>query len=138
MQDFGLPEPMLCMPEVMAKINTYADHADELNMMAQQKVNCMNEEQLNTYGTVYENVFAHHDSPTTYVSPFFIEGKPGRGKTFVLDALCCRLRSDGLIVLIVGTSALAATLYEGGRTAHNLFQLPVTEVWLSYIASEIT
>ena len=30
--------------------------------------------------------------------------------------------------MIVGTSALSVTLYEGGRTAHNLFRIPVIEV----------
>jgi hypothetical protein len=67
----------------------------------------------------------------TIQSPRFIEGKPGRGKTFLLDTIASFLRSQGLIVLIVGTSALAATLYEGGRTAHNLFKIPVTKVSLS-------
>jgi hypothetical protein len=60
--------------------------------------------------------------------PFFLEGKPGRGKTFVVNAICTALRAENHIALIVGSSALAATLYEGGRTAHNLFAIPVTEV----------
>lgn len=60
--------------------------------------------------------------------PFFLEGKPGWGKMFVVNAICSHLQEKGHIVLIVGSSALATTLYEGGRTAHNLFQIPVTEV----------
>ncbi|KAG2139348.1 hypothetical protein DEU56DRAFT_735822, partial [Suillus clintonianus] len=40
-------------------------------------------------------------------------------KTFLVDVLCSQLRSKGNIVLIVGTSALAAALYEQGRTAHS-------------------
>jgi chromosomal replication initiation ATPase DnaA len=64
----------------------------------------------------------------SHIPPLFIEGKPGYGKTFVLDAVACTLRSQRLIVLIVGSSALAATLYKEGRTAHNLFQIPVKDV----------
>lgn len=60
--------------------------------------------------------------------PFFLEGKPGRGKTFVVDVICSQLRGQNVIILVVRSSALAATLYEGGRMAHNLFQIPVLEV----------
>src|SRR5277367_1974948 len=81
-----------------------------------------------TYKRILHAVLLRQSHPDTPVSPFFIEGKPGHGKTFLVDVLCCDLRSRGLIVLIVGTSALATTLYEGGRTAHNLFQIPVTDV----------
>ena len=49
-----------------------------------------------------------------------------------MNTIVNKLRGEGKIVLIVGTSALAASLYERGRTAHSLFKIPVTEVHLLY------
>ena len=47
---------------------------------------------------------------------------------YLINAVASKLRSEGHIVLIVGSSALSATLYERGRTAHSLFRIPVKEV----------
>ncbi|KIJ35999.1 hypothetical protein M422DRAFT_180023, partial [Sphaerobolus stellatus SS14] len=58
----------------------------------------------------------------------FIEGKPGCGKTYLIDAIASWLRSQGHIALVVEFSELAATLYEHGRTAHSMFNIPVQEV----------
>ena len=45
-----------------------------------------------------------------------------------MDVVIKMLRSEGKIVLTVRTSALAASLHEHGHTAHNLFDIPVTNV----------
>ncbi|KAF9232084.1 hypothetical protein BU15DRAFT_32498, partial [Melanogaster broomeanus] len=52
---------------------------------------------------------------------FFIEGRPGRGKTFLIKAFSSMLRAQHHIVLIVGSSALSAVAYPRGHTAHYLF-----------------
>jgi chromosomal replication initiation ATPase DnaA len=88
----------------------------------------MNTEQRNVFSRIVDSVHTYARERSSNFPPFFLEGKPGRGKTFVVNAICNRLRGENHIVLIVGSSALAATLYDGGQTAHNLFQIPVTEV----------
>ena len=125
---YGLPEPVMRNREVVVEQETYSGRTDELRTRAQTQFHQMNDEQKDLFTSVV-------DAATNYVRdgrenhrPFFLEGKPGRGKTFVVDAICSKLRSLNMIVLIVGSSALAATLYEGGRTAHNVFQIPVIEV----------
>ncbi|KIJ46602.1 hypothetical protein M422DRAFT_249754 [Sphaerobolus stellatus SS14] len=55
----------------------------------------------------------------------FLEGKPGRGKTFLIDALAAYLCSQGRIVMVIATSALAASMYEQAYTAHSMFKIPV-------------
>lgn len=45
----------------------------------------------------------------------------------MINALSSTLRAAGHIVLIVGSSALCATAYRRGRTAHYLFGIPVTD-----------
>ncbi|KAH8795261.1 PIF1-like helicase-domain-containing protein, partial [Flagelloscypha sp. PMI_526] len=58
---------------------------------------------------------------------FFLEGKAGRGKSFVTSTLAHQLRGDGKIVLIAGSTAKSVQGYAWGRTMHNLFHIPVTE-----------
>ncbi|EJD45353.1 helicase [Auricularia subglabra TFB-10046 SS5] len=57
----------------------------------------------------------------------FVDGKAGRGKTFMINAICDYFRSREDIVLPTATSAFAALLYEGGRTTHSCFKIPVDE-----------
>ncbi|XP_074355321.1 uncharacterized protein LOC141694456 [Apium graveolens] len=56
---------------------------------------------------------------------FFIYGSGGYGKTFLWQTLCCRLRSEGKIVLPVASCGIAAVLFPGGRTAHSRFHIPL-------------
>jgi hypothetical protein len=88
----------------------------------------MNTEQRNIFGQIVNSDHTYASERSPNFPSFFLEGKPGRGKMFAVNAICNRLRGENHIVLVIGSSALAATLYDGGRTAHNLFQIPVTEV----------
>lgn len=130
---FGLPQPSLRCPEVVCEEERYRGRAPQLLREAEESFLDMNAEQRDIFCRVVQSVqtFASLRNPS--FPPFFLEGKPGRGKTFVVNAICNRLRGENHIILIVGSSALAATLYDGGRTAHNLFQIPVTEVRTSIL-----
>ena len=128
LKQFGLPEPLRRSPEVVIEQETYSSRSHELRDAAQHCFQRMNIEQKETYSIVVDAATDYAYAGRLNEKPFFLEGKPGRGKTFVVDSICCQLRAQNLIVLVVGSSALAATLYEGGRTAHNLFQIPVVEV----------
>jgi PIF1-like helicase len=135
---FGLPQPRLRCPEVVSEIEAFAGRQNELLLDAQTRYTHMNAEQkrLFDWTTNAARTYSHSGQP--HRQPLFLEGQPGRGKTFVVDAICSALRADNLIVLVVGSSALAATLYEGGRTAHNVFQIPVSDVRLSLHFTDIT
>jgi predicted ATPase len=58
---------------------------------------------------------------------YFIDGRAGRGKTFLMGAMCDRIRADERIVCVTGTTALSVIHYERGRTAHSAFGIPVQE-----------
>jgi predicted ATPase len=58
---------------------------------------------------------------------YFLDGKAGRGKTFLVNAICNRIRGKGHIACITGLTALSVTLYERERTAHSMFGIPVQE-----------
>ena len=128
LNEYGLPEPLHRSPEVVAEHETYLPRTAELLDRAEILEHEMTDEQLSVFHTILESVSEFIVHGRRSPRPFFLEGKPGRGKTFVVNAVCNRLRGERFIVLVVGLSALAATLYEGGRTAHNLFKIPVLEV----------
>ncbi|UYV65707.1 hypothetical protein LAZ67_3005188 [Cordylochernes scorpioides] len=56
---------------------------------------------------------------------FFLDAPGGTGKTFIINLLLAKLRLEGLVVCAAASSGIAATLLDGGRTAHSLFKLPL-------------
>lgn len=66
---------------------------------------------------------SNHGNP----SPIHIDGRAGRGKTYVLYPIIGALRKLDEIVLLSASSAFAAKNYPGGRTTHYLYGIPVDE-----------
>ncbi|XP_060880216.1 ATP-dependent DNA helicase pif1-like [Metopolophium dirhodum] len=56
---------------------------------------------------------------------YFLDAPGGTGKTFVISLILATIRSRSQIVLAVASSGIAATLLEGGRTAHSALKLPM-------------
>ena len=56
---------------------------------------------------------------------FFLHGPGGTGKTYVYNTLCHQIRSQGMIILCIASSGIAALLLKGGRTSHSAFQIPL-------------
>lgn len=56
---------------------------------------------------------------------FFIDAPGGTGKTFLINLILADIRKDDEIAIAVASSGIAATLLEGGRTAHSMFKLPL-------------
>ena len=54
---------------------------------------------------------------------FFLDAPGGTGKTFVISLILAAIRSKNQIALAVASSGIAATLLEGGRTAHSALKL---------------
>ena len=65
------------------------------------------------------------DHPTDGQNLFFLSGPGGTGKTFVINTILSRLRSEGHVALAVAQSGIAATLLAGGTTAHSRFKIPL-------------
>ena len=53
-----------------------------------------------------------------------IEARAGRGKTWLMELIVATARREGIIVLCVASTALAATNYRGGRTSHSQLCIP--------------
>ncbi|KAL0345938.1 UNVERIFIED_CONTAM: hypothetical protein Sradi_4425100 [Sesamum radiatum] len=56
---------------------------------------------------------------------FFVDGPGGTGKTFLYKSLLATFRKDGLIMLAIATSSIAANLLPGGRTAHSKLKIQI-------------
>ena len=50
---------------------------------------------------------------------------PGLGKTYLINLILNKIRSQGKIVLATASSGIAATLVQGGRTLHSTFKVPL-------------
>ena len=55
----------------------------------------------------------------------FLDAPGGTGKTYLINLLLAKVRSRSQVALAVASSGIAATLLEGGRTAHFMFALPL-------------
>lgn len=56
---------------------------------------------------------------------YFLDAPGGTGKTFLLQLILATVRMDNKIVLALASSGIAATLLDGGRTAHSALKLPL-------------
>jgi hypothetical protein len=125
--DFGLPHAVRISGEVEDELERWAPHLDSFRESADQACDIFTVEQSMIYNEVLQAV--NTQSPLR----LFIDGKAGRGKTFLLNAMCSKLRSMGLIVIATAVSAFAAQLYKGGRTAHSIFKVPYLFVHVSLV-----
>ena len=55
----------------------------------------------------------------------FLDAPGGTGKTFLINLILAKIRLRRQIGLAVAFSGIAATLLDGGRTAHSTFKLPL-------------
>jgi hypothetical protein len=56
---------------------------------------------------------------------FFLHSAGGGGKTFVCNTIAATVRANNRVALTVASSAIAALLLDGGRTAHSRFKIPI-------------
>jgi hypothetical protein len=131
LQSFGLPDPGEQLLELELEYALFAPRSSELARSSNAMITQMNIEQRNAFNTIYTAVTAPGSFPPTSV--FYLDGRAGRGKSFVVIALCAKLRSFNLLPIITGSSALSVTMHERGRTAHATFGIPVSNVRISTI-----
>jgi hypothetical protein len=125
LEQFALPVPIHQPDIVMEEITAFTPFKAELDTAADSMINSMNEEQSSLFSTLL-HALINPDESSSHL--FFLEGKAGRGKSFVVEALCMKLRAQAKVVLIAGSTALSVCSYPHGRTIHNLFKITVETV----------
>lgn len=96
------------------QINIYKEKASHEKLFSK-----LNWEQRIIYDDVLKSV-ANEEGKL-----FFLYGAGGTGKTFLYKTIISALRSKGKNVMPVASSAIAALLLPGGRTAHSRFKIPI-------------
>ncbi|GJE95688.1 ATP-dependent DNA helicase [Phanerochaete sordida] len=95
---------------------------EEQHRLLQESLERLNVGQRHAYDAIVRSIEAQDGAV------FFLNGPAGTGKTFVYKTICYKARSEGLIVLCVASSGIAALLLPGGRTSHMMFRIPVANL----------
>lgn len=120
LKEYGLPQPS------KSKQFDNREYLKETSydLVALEDVVRNNEESLND-----EQKFAYNQIITSVNNNegriYFLDAPGGTGKTFLINLILAKVRSTRDIALAVASSGIAATLLEGGRTAHATFKLPL-------------
>jgi hypothetical protein len=114
---YGLPEPELHNDEIEHELMRWNQITPQLQRSTEDGYRQLNSEQRAIYDTIIDCII--NRKPLC----LFVDGKAGRGKTFLINTVCDRVRSLRKIVLPTATSAFAAQLYPGGRTTHSTFKV---------------
>lgn len=115
--EYGLPAPEHFGSEVFAELQRWSPSVSQFLSDVQHAITLFNMEQRLIFDAVCDAI------QRTQPLCVFIDGKAGRGKTFLVNALCSQVRGHRGIVLATASSAFAAQLYPGGRTAHSTFKV---------------
>ena len=120
LQDLGLPSPDRTLQTVSREIRQETSYDTEklLTFVAEVEPKLTTDQQL-AFQAVVENVRNNNGGL------YFLSAPGGTGKTFIINLLLAKIRSSKGIALAVPSSGIAATLLDGGRTAHSTFKLPL-------------
>lgn len=93
--------------------------ANALNTFVQHNLPNLNKQQKHVYDTIMKT--DHAGTGAIY----FLDAPGGTGKTYLISIILAKIRSVGNIALAIASSGIAATLLDGGRTAHSALKLPL-------------
>ena len=116
---YNLPEPRLDVTEMHRELNRHKPDNCSANYKTQ--LNLANNEQRRVLEQIFENLNSGAGGL------FYLDGPPGRGKTFTLTTAVNYVRGQGQVALCCATTGFVAVMYPGGRTAHNLFNISVND-----------
>lgn len=113
-------------------------NVEKLKIYVNQQKQLLNTDQKYVFETIMNNCYNNVggiyflDAPggtgemnNLYISRMLIMLYIFLGKTFLLNLILAEIRMQKEIVIPVASSGIAATLLEGGRTAHSMFKIPL-------------
>lgn len=92
---------------------------NELNNYVQTNLLKMLPEQKLAYDKIMHSIAAQQGGF------YFLDAPGGTGKTFLISVILAQIRSQRNVAVAVASSGIAATLLDGGRTAHSGLKLPL-------------
>ncbi|XP_076068345.1 uncharacterized protein LOC143040798 [Oratosquilla oratoria] len=121
--EYGLP-PSRDGEKTSNVIRRERSYKEKLQQDVTEKVKLLNDKQRHCYDVVMSRIQTGSMFDNNGI---FLNASGGTGKSFVLNMLLDSVRSQGKIALAVASSGIAATVLHGGRTAHNMFKIPLME-----------
>ncbi|GFY23143.1 ATP-dependent DNA helicase [Trichonephila clavipes] len=120
---YGLPSPQ-AIDGIVENLNReYFEHTNfdpvALQNMLNQNEPRLNKEQNQVYRLLTDSVNAKAGGV------YFLDAPGGTGKTFLINLLLAKIRSEKKIAVAVASSGIAATLLHEGKTAHSMFKIPL-------------
>ncbi|XP_017470385.1 PREDICTED: uncharacterized protein LOC108362062 [Rhagoletis zephyria] len=121
LSQLGLPPPNRAMHDVFNQDIQREQQYDinDLNTFINLNLPKLNIEQKHAYDTIMQAI------QNKSGGMFFLDAPGGTGKTFLISLLLATVRSQNNIALALASSGIAATLLDGGRTAHSALKLPL-------------
>ena len=116
-KDFGLPQPQTTLSNNTELLRESNYNIDDLNNLILQCLPQLLPEQLTFFNMIMTKVA--NNEPGL----IFLDAPGGTGKTYLLNLILAQLRSTSNIAIDIASSGIAATLLNGGRTAHSALQL---------------
>lgn len=120
LQQFGMPSPNRAITDVfdreIQREKNYDTNA--LNTFVQLNMPNMNQ-QKHVYDTIMQACNTENGGI------YFLDAPGGTEKTYLISLILATIRSNSNIALEMASSGIAATLLDGGRTAHSALKLPL-------------
>ena len=121
LSDYGLPQPVAVDSNRLAR--DYHREIDydrgEQQAYVEQHATLLTSDQREVYDHFCSMVDANQGGI------LFLDAPGGTGKTFLINLILAKLRSEGKIALATASSGIAATLLTGGWTLHSTFKVPL-------------
>ena len=121
LSEYGLPQPQAVDNDRFARV--YHREIDYNQGEQQAYVDCNLPLLTTDQREVYDCFCSMIDSDEGGM--LFLDAPGGTGKTFLINLILAKLRSEGKIALATASSSIAATLLTGGRTLHSTFKIPL-------------
>ena len=121
LSEYGLPHPQTVDNDRFARVYRREIDYDQAEQQAfvEQNVPLLTADQRQVYDCFCSMVDGDEGGM------LFLDAPGGTGKTFLINLILAKLRSEGKIALATASSGIAATLLTGGRTLHSTFKIPL-------------
>ncbi|CAD6906506.1 unnamed protein product [Tilletia caries] len=125
----GMSNTAVGLPSIPSNRNTvaeeqafFAPHHGRLRAAAAESYERFTAQQKQIYDTITTNI-----SEGANEQYHLIQGRAGRGKTYLLKAIINTLRGHNLLLTVCGATGLSASAFERATTIHKRFAIPVLE-----------
>ena len=121
LSEYGLPQPQTVNNDRFARVYHREIDYDQAEQQAfvEQNVPLLTADQRQIYDCFCSMIDGEEGGM------LFLDAPGGTGKTFLINLILAKLRSEGKIALATASSRIAATLLTGGRTLHSTFKIPL-------------